>query len=105
MTEAVDGLENKAGHGVEAMFAEFMRGFEEFKQDNDQRIAQIEKRGSADVVTEQKVERLNQALDSAKAAIDRANLERARPRLEGGRPDAGEEYKEAFAAYVKRGEE
>jgi HK97 family phage major capsid protein len=104
MTEAVSGLENKAG-GVEGMFAEFMRGFEEFKQDNDRRLAEIEKRGSADVLTEQKVDRLNQALDDAKAAIDRANLERARPRLEIGRPDAGDEYKEAFAAYVKRGEE
>jgi HK97 family phage major capsid protein len=104
MTEAVSGLENKAG-GVDAMFDEFMRGFEEFKRSNDQRIKDIEKRGSADVLTEEKVTRLNQALDSAKAAIDRANLERARPRLEGGRPDAGDEYKDAFAAYVKRGEE
>lgn len=104
MTEAVNGLENKAG-GVEGMFAEFMGAFEEFKRTNDGRIAELEKRGSADVLTEQKVERLNQALDSAKAAIDRANLERARPRLEGGRPDAGDEYKDAFAAYVKRGEE
>ena len=105
MTEAVSGLENKAGQGAEAMFAEFMGAFEEFKRTNDGRIAELEKRGSADVVTEDKVTRLNQALDSAKAAIDRANLERARPRLEGGRSDAGDEYKEAFAAYVKRGEE
>jgi HK97 family phage major capsid protein len=104
MTEAVSGLENKAG-GVEGMFAEFMGAFEEFKRTNDGRLSELEKRGSADVLTEQKVERLNQALDSAKAAIDRANLERARPRLEGGRPDAGDEYKDAFAAYVKRGEE
>src|SRR5690349_6799904 len=104
MTEAVDGLENKAG-GVEGMFGEFMQAFEEFKRTNDGRLKELEKRGSADVLTEQKVERLNQALDSAKAAIDRASLERARPRLEGGRSDAGDEYKEAFAAYVKRGEE
>jgi HK97 family phage major capsid protein len=104
MTEAVDGLENKAG-SVEGMFGEFMHAFEEFKRTNDGRLAELEKRGSADVLTEQKVERLNQALDSAKAAIDRANLERARPRLEGGRPDAGDEYKDGFAAYVKRGEE
>jgi HK97 family phage major capsid protein len=104
MTEAASGLENKAG-GVDGMFDEFMRGFEEFKRTNDGRLKELEKRGSADVLTEEKVTRLNQALDSAKAAIDRANLERARPRLEGGRPDAGDEYKEAFAAYVKRGEE
>jgi HK97 family phage major capsid protein len=104
MTEATSGLENKAGT-VEGMFGEFMHAFEEFKQGNDLRLAELERRGSADVVTTDKVDRLNQALDGAKAAIDRANLERARPRLEGGRADAGDEYKDAFAAYVKRGEE
>ena len=31
-------------------------------------------------------------------------LERAKPQLEGGRAEAGDEYKDAFAAYVKRGE-
>jgi HK97 family phage major capsid protein len=109
MTETQSGLENKAGAvapaGVEAMFSEFMGAFEEFKRTNDGRLSELERRGSADAVTEDKLGRLNQALDNAKSAIDRANLERARPRLEGGRPDAGGEYKDAFAAYVKRGEE
>jgi HK97 family phage major capsid protein len=112
MTEATDGLENKASAGisagdVEGMFTQFMGAFEEFKRTNDGRLKEIEKRGGADAVTEDKLSRLNSALDNAKAAIDRANLERARPRLEigGGRPDAGDEYKDAFAAYVKRGEE
>ncbi|HEX4296589.1 MAG TPA: phage major capsid protein [Devosia sp.] len=109
MTETQSGLENKAGAvapaGVEAMFSEFMGAFEEFKRTNDGRLSELERRGSADAVTEDKLGRLNQALDNAKSVIDRANLERARPRLEGGRPDAGGEYKDAFAAYVKRGEE
>ncbi len=105
MTEATNGLENKANSGVDAMFGEFMGAFEEFKRTNDGRLAELEKRGSADALTEDKLSRLNAALDSAKAAIDRANVERARPRLEGGRPDAGDEYKDAFAAYVKHGEE
>lgn len=105
MTEATSGLENKAGAGIDTMFGEFMTAFEEFKRSNDARLGELEKRGSADVITEEKVERLNQALDNAKSAIDRASLERARPRLEGGRVDAGDEYKDAFAAYVKRGEE
>jgi HK97 family phage major capsid protein len=105
MTEATSGLENKAAQGVEGMFGEFMTAFEEFKRTNDARLAELETRGAADSVTEDKLSRLNQALDDAKSAIDRASLERARPRLEGGRPDAGDEYKEAFSAYVKRGEE
>jgi len=105
MTDGASGLENKAGQGIDTMFGEFMTAFEEFRRSNDARLAELERRGAADVLTEEKVERLNAALDTAKAAMDRASLERARPRLEGGRPDAGDEYKDAFAAYVKRGEE
>ena len=109
MTEATSGLEHKAGTGsagdTEALVSELMGAFEEFKRSNEQRLGEIEKRGSADALTEEKITRLNQALDGAKAAIDRANLERARPRLEGGHAGDRDEYKDAFAAYVKRGEE
>jgi hypothetical protein len=52
MTEATSGLENKANAGVETMFGEFMTAFEEFKRTNDGRLAELEKRGSADVVTD-----------------------------------------------------
>ena len=109
MSEIESGLENKAGAGTpgntEALVNELMGAFEEFKRTNDGRLQELERRGSADALTEDKVARLNQALDGAKAAIDRANLERARPRLEGGRVEIGDEYKAAFSAYVKRGEE
>ena len=71
MTEATSGLENKAGN-VEGMFGEFMSAFEEFKRSNDARLDELEKRGSADVIITEKVERLNQVLDGAKAAIEAA---------------------------------
>jgi HK97 family phage major capsid protein len=106
--QSAGGLENKAAANAasfEDRFYDFMHGFEEFKRGNDERLAQIEKRGAADVVTEDKVERLNQALDGAKAALDKMALERSRPQLEGARPVVEDEYKDAFAAYVKRGEE
>ena len=63
------------------MFAEFMGAFEEFKRTNDGRLAELEKRGSADALTEEKLGRLNTALDGAKAAMDRVALERSRPAL------------------------
>jgi HK97 family phage major capsid protein len=90
---------------ITGMLAEFMTAFDEFKRTNDGRLAELERRGATDVVTEQKLERLNTVLDNAKSAFDRLSLERTRPQLEGGRPDAQDEYKEAFSAYVKRGEE
>ncbi|WEK02782.1 MAG: phage major capsid protein [Candidatus Devosia phytovorans] len=102
-----DGLETKAGAGsdIAALFAEFSGAFEEFKRTNDQRIAEIEKRGSADTLLEGKLDRLNAVLDGQKAALDRVALERARPALDGKAASLGGEYKAAFASYVKRGEE
>ena len=102
-----DGLETKAGAGsdIAALFADFSAAFEEFKRTNDQRLGEIEKRGTADGLLEGKLDRLNAVLDGQKAAMDRAVAERTRPLLDGkGRQPDGE-YKQAFASYVKRGEE
>ncbi len=90
---------------INGLFAEFMGAFEEFKRSNDERLGALEKRGSADVLTEDKLKRLDAVLDGTKAAMDRLALERGRPQLEAGRPQDADEYKDAFAAYVKRGEE
>jgi HK97 family phage major capsid protein len=102
-----DGLETKAGAGndVAALFTEFSTAFEEFKRTNDQRLKEIEKRGTADGLLEGKLDRLNAVLDGQKAALDRATAERARPALEAKGQVPNGEYKEAFSAYVKRGEE
>ncbi|WP_417310838.1 phage major capsid protein [Devosia sp.] len=106
MTDTTKGLEIKAeAGGSEALFAEFMTAFDDFKQTNDARLDELERRGSADPLTLDKLDRLNGALDGAKAAMDRLSLERSRPPLEAGRPDLGDEYKDAFSAYVKHGEE
>ncbi|MBN9308141.1 phage major capsid protein [Devosia sp.] len=109
MTDLTERLENKASTAAapdsEATLGELMSAFEEFKRTNDGRLKELEKRGAADALTEDKLSRLNQALDGAKAAMDRLALERARPALEAGRPEQGDEYKDAFSAYVKRGEE
>lgn len=109
MTDMTERLEIKASTAAasdpDGMFAEFMTAFEEFKRTNDGRLKELEKRGTTDALTEEKLGRLNQALDGAKAAMDRLSLDRTRPALEAGRPDLGDEYKDAFSAYVKRGEE
>ena len=90
---------------VDALFADFMTAFEEFKSTNDQRLGDLEKRGSADTLLEGKLDRLNAVLDGHKSALDKAAVDKARPALEGGRAVASDEYKDAFSAYVKRGEE
>jgi len=107
MDHVTDGLETKAGAGsdIASLFAEFSSAFEEFKATNDKRLGEIEKRGSADGLLEGKLDRLNAVLDGQKAALDRAAAERARPLLDGKASQLDGEYKTAFSAYVKRGEE
>ena len=50
-------IETKAaGHEVGEAFEEFMRAFEAFKESNDERLAEIERRCAADVVTTDKLD-------------------------------------------------
>ena len=60
-----------------------MRAFEAFKATNDERLGQIEKRLSADVVTTEKLDRINRALDEHKRIVDELALKSARPQLGG----------------------
>jgi len=110
MKNATEGLEIKATAGARAgnatdMLDDFMTAFEEFKSTNDKRLGDIEKRGSADPLIAEKLDRLNAVLDERKSARDTARLDRARPALESGSAHRDELYNGAFASYVKRGEE
>lgn len=87
------------------------RTFEAFKDANDERLAALErKRG--DVLLEEKVDRLNGALDAQQRRLDDVVLRQARPALEGrlqgpGRlvsDSAAREHKSAFDVYVRGGE-
>ena len=74
---------------------------------NDERLARLEqKRG--DVLLEEKVDRINAALDAQHRRLDELALKNARPALDGPhprRPDASaREHKSAFDAYVRGGE-
>ena len=71
------GLETKVA------FGDMMQAFEAFKDANDERLGEIEKRMSADVVTAEKVDRINRAVDEAKARLDELTLKGRRPQLSG----------------------
>ncbi|PZQ16979.1 MAG: phage major capsid protein [Ancylobacter novellus] len=92
---------------VVTAFDDFMRAFEAFKETNDERLAEIESRLSPDVVTSEKLARLDDALDRQQRALDQLALKGRRPALEAGEPraeTAARERKGAFEAYVRRGE-
>jgi len=100
-------LEMKAGLPPEALVthAEMMRAFEAFKDTNDERLHQIEKRG-ADTITEQKLARIGDALDAQTRRLDEITLKSARPQIgrDGKTNATALDHKAAFEAYVRSGE-
>ena len=90
-----------------AAFDDFMEAFEAFKETNDRRLGEIEQKLTADVVTRDKLDRINRAMDEHKRVLDGLALKKARPALGGsgeGSPEAAE-HKAAFSAYMRRGDE
>ncbi len=85
---------------VNAAFDTFMEGFEAFKETNDRRLAEMEKKQVADALTIEKLGRIDKAMDEQKKLLDRLALKGARPPL--GRPGASAadalEHKTAFEA-------
>ena len=83
-----------------------MVAFEAFKEANDARLEEIEAKLSADVVSEEKVDRINAALSEQKAALDRLAVEMRRPHGGGGaaRARGDDERRAALAAYVRKGD-
>ena len=75
----------------------------EFRAANDARLAEIEKRGASDVVTAEKVDRVNAAITEMRAQMDELEKRAQRP----GAPanDTGEDkpYREQFRQYLRRG--
>ena len=85
----------------------FMRAFEAYREVNDQRLAEIEQQLAGDPLTEEKLARIDDALDRQKRVLDDLALKARRPAL-GSEPARGgalaRERKAAFEAYVRSGE-
>jgi len=92
--------EQKAGVPAEAMqHDDVMRIFEAYRQENDERLAQIERRRT-DPLLEEKVARID-------AALDGVLVKQARPPLASERNTqtlGAREHKAAFESYVRAGE-
>lgn len=92
---------------ISAALKELMYSFEAFKEANDQRLKELERR-SADPLTAEKVERISEALDEQKRLIDAVVLKNSRPPLAldgGASAHPPSEHKQAFEAYVRTGDE
>jgi HK97 family phage major capsid protein len=108
MTGAPPETKSADSGEVAEAFDDFMRAFDAFKQTNDERLGQIERKLSADVVTAEKLGRIDRALDENKRLVDELVLKNRRPPLgDTGLPRsaAAIEHKAAFEAYVRGGQE
>ena len=85
---------------------EVMAAFEAFKGANDARLDEIERKAAADVLLEEKVARIDQAVAAAQARLDRAMSQNRRPAI-GGEPAenvSAPEAKAAWDGYLKTGQ-
>ena len=85
---------------------EMMAAFEAFKGANDARLGEIEKKAAADVLLEEKVARIDQAVVSAQARLDRVMSQSRRPVIGGelAEPTSAPEAKAAWDGYLKTGQ-
>jgi HK97 family phage major capsid protein len=87
---------------------EVHRAFAEFKEINDRRLDELERRGSPDVLTEERLVRIEAALDRHHHRLDSLALKAARPALAPSQRsdprEADTEHKAAFNAYVRKGD-
>ena len=102
-------LETKAvTQDVAVAFDEFMHAFESFKETNDARLDEVERRCSADVLTDEKLARIDNALDEHKRLVEDLTLKSCRPHLaDGGGVASGVtlQHKAAFENYVRKGDD
>ncbi|WP_290802200.1 phage major capsid protein [Aquidulcibacter sp.] len=90
---------------VRAAHNELMSAFEAFRSANDQRLAEIEQKSSADVLLEEKVDRIDRSLNRAQASLDRLSLAGLRPGTQPAVDLERQEAKAAWAGFMRRGDE
>ena len=81
--------------------------WEQFKQVNDARLRDIEKKGQADPLYNEHLSRISQALDSYKSRVDQLETAYSRPAAAFGEEkfnrNRHSEYSKAFCTYLRKG--
>lgn len=78
--------------------ADLMAAFEAYKQANDARLAEIETRGKADPLTDERLARIDRRLEAL-------SLKSATPAVSADRPKAETAHTEAWQRYLRTGDE
>ena len=95
-------LETKMGPSdLKTAQADFASTFAAFKDANDQRLAEIEKKASADILLDDKVARLNAALDSQSKQIENLSVSLSQPSYTAS---VNTEAKSAWSSFIRNGD-
>lgn len=78
--------------------------WEHFKQVNDERLRQVEKKGSADGLIQEELSKINNFLDEQKSKMEKIEISMSRPNLESKSSNyENSEYKKALRNYLVKG--
>ena len=89
--------ETKMAASAKSKTADMLAVFEAYKHANDKRLAEIEQRGHADPLTDERLARIDRQLEAL-------SLKAARPDL-GGAPAEPSQHNEAWSHYLRTGDE
>lgn len=93
-------------HVIQQAVEELGQAFQSFKDAQEERMQSLEKKSGVDPLTEEKLQRIGKALDAAGERLHKLDVLTKRPTLSGeGAPTTELEHKQAFAAYIRRGNE
>ncbi|MTI17062.1 phage major capsid protein [Rhodobacteraceae bacterium RKSG542] len=83
--------------------------FEEYRQVNDERLEAIERKAQGDVLVDEKLARMDAAIEQYTRRMDEMSLKHARPSLGGKSPDIAsleaKQHTSAFRSYMRSGDE
>lgn len=92
---------------IKKLIEEQGKAWAEYRRANDERLAAIEAKGTADPLLAEKIEKLDKQLDATQTQLDELAKKAARPRDDFAREPKNEQaeaYKAAFGAFLRKGD-
>lgn len=92
-------------HEIKNKIHSLNNAWEEFKSKNDQRLSELEQKGSSDPMLQQTLHRINDSIEQTSRKIEMLEIKRKRPNLNSYQMNCQDrEYKKAFNDFLRFGE-
>lgn len=101
--DGADASEASMSPVIEQALSELVHAFEGFKVANNERLSELERRGAADVITVEKLARLNEHLDKQQRCIDSLANNALHHSAVTRETEQQRIHKQAFETYMRKG--